>query len=84
MDDYLRDTTAMEKMLLYAFQNDDQLGEDAYIVDTCFESLKFASTTPLFRPGSQSNSTQLGTKMLLYNLNFFFVFSNVCFLEILR
>ena len=52
MDDYLRDTTAMETMLLDAFQNDDQLGDDADIADTFFESLKFASTTPLFGPGS--------------------------------
>ena len=53
MDDYLRDTTAMETMLLYAFQNYDQLGDDAHIADTFFKSLKFSSTTPLFGPGSQ-------------------------------
>ena len=53
MDDYLRDTTAMETMLLDAFQNHDQLGDDAHIIDTFFESLKFASTTPLFRPDRQ-------------------------------
>ena len=41
----------MEKMLLYAFQNDDQLGDDAHIADTFFESLKFSSMTPLFGPG---------------------------------
>ena len=51
MDDYLRDTTSMETMLLDAFQNDDELGDDAHITDTFFESLKFASTNPLFRPG---------------------------------
>ena len=45
MDDYLRDTTAMVTMLLHAFENDDQLRDDAHIVDTFFESLKFASTT---------------------------------------
>ena len=50
MDDYLRDMTAMEIMLLDEFQNDDQLGDDAHIADTFFESLKFASTTPLFGP----------------------------------
>ena len=64
MDDYLRDTTAMETMLLDAFQNDDQLGDDAHIADTFFESLKFASTTPLFGPGGQSMYTQLGATML--------------------
>ena len=53
MDDYLRDMTAMETMLLEAFQNDDQLGDDAHIADTFFESLKFASTTPPFGPGGQ-------------------------------
>ena len=51
MDDNLRDTTAMETMLLDAFHNDDQLGDDVHIADTFFESLKFASTTPLFGPG---------------------------------
>ena len=65
MDDYLRDMTTMETMLLYTFKNDDQLGDDAHIANTFFESLKFASTTPLF---NQSKSTQLGTTMLLYKL----------------
>ena len=51
MDDYLRDMIAMETMLLDAFQNDDQVGDDAHIADTFFESLKFASTTPLLGPG---------------------------------
>ena len=32
MDDYLRDTTAMETMLLDAFQNDDQLEDDVHIL----------------------------------------------------
>ena len=84
MDDYLRDTTTMEKMLLDAFQNDDQLGDDAHIADTFFESRKFASTTPLFGLGGQSKSTQLGTLMLLYNLKAKFGLSNACFSEILR
>ena len=84
MDDYLRDTTAMETMLLYAFQNDDQLGDDAHIADTFFESLKFASTIPLFGPGSQSKSTYLGTTMLLYNLKANFGLLNACFSKILR
>ena len=53
IDEYLRNTTAMETMLLDAFQNDDQLGDDAHIDDTFFESLKFASTTPLFGLGGQ-------------------------------
>ena len=79
MDDYLSDTTAMEAMLLDAFQNDDQLGDDAHIADTFFESLKFASTTPLFGPGGQSNSTHLGTTILLYNLKANFGLSNARF-----
>ena len=57
MDDYLRDTTWMETVLLDAFQNDDRLGDDAHIADTFYESLKFVSTTPLFGPGGQSKST---------------------------
>ena len=36
MDDYLRDTTTMETILLDTFQNDDQLGDDAHIADTFF------------------------------------------------
>ena len=79
MDDYLRDTTAMEIILLDAFQNDDQLGDDAHIADTFFESLKFASTTPLFEPSGQSKSTQLGTTMLLYKFKAKFGLSNACF-----
>ena len=79
MDDYIRDTTAMETMLLDAFQNDDKLGDDAHIADTFFESLKFASTTPLFGPSGQSNSTELGTMMLLYSLKENFFLSNACF-----
>ena len=84
MDVYLRDMTAMETILLDAFQNDDQLGDDAHITNTFFESLKFASTTPLFGPGGQSKSTQLGTAMLLYNLKVNFGLSNACFSEIFR
>ena len=80
MDDYLRDMNAMEAMLLDAFQN-DELGDDAHINDTFFESLKYASTTPLF---SQSKSTQLGTTMLLQNLKALFGMSNTCFLTLLR
>jgi hypothetical protein len=47
MDDFLWDTQAMEGMLLHAFQQ-NELGDDVDVVDTFFESLKFASTTPLF------------------------------------
>ena len=68
MDFYSRDMTAMEIMFLDAFPNDDQLGDDAHIADTFFESLKFGSTTPLFGPGGQPKFTQLGTTMLLYNM----------------
>ena len=84
MDDYLMDTTAMETMLLDAFQNDDQLGDDAHIADTFFESLKIASTTPLFGPDGQSKSTQLRKTMLLYNLKAKFGLLNACFSKFLR
>ena len=57
MDDYLRDMTSMETMLLDAFQNNDQLVNDAHIADTFFKSLKFSSTTPLFGSVGQSKST---------------------------
>ena len=83
MDDYLQDTTAMETMLLDAFHN-NELGEDAHIIDTSFESSKYASTTPLFGPDSQSKSTQLAKMMSLYNLKAKFDMLNACFLEILR
>jgi hypothetical protein len=82
MDDYLQDTTTMDIILLDSLKNDD-LGDDAHITNTFFESLKYASTTPLFGP-SQSKSTQLGTTMLLYNLKVNFGMSNPCFLAILR
>ena len=84
MDDYLRDTTAMETMLLDTFQNDDQLGDDAHIIDTFFKSLKFSSTTPIFGPGGQSKSTHFGTMMLLYNLKAKFGLLIACFSKILR
>jgi hypothetical protein len=83
MDDYLRDTTAMETMLLDSFQN-NELGDDAHINDTIFERLEYASIIPLFGPSAQSKSTQLGTTMLLYNMKEKFGMSNSCFLRILR
>ena len=43
MDDYLRNMTDMEIILLDAFNNDDQLGDDAHISDTFLESLKFVA-----------------------------------------
>ena len=43
MDDYLQDTTSMETMLSDAFHS-DELGDDAHITNTFFESLK--STSP--------------------------------------
>ena len=61
MDDYLRDMTAMEVMLLDAFR-DDELWDDAHITDTSFESLKFSPTTSLFRPVGKSKYTQLGKR----------------------
>ena len=83
MDDYLWDTTAMEIMLLDAFQN-DELGDDAHINDTIFETLTTTSTTPLFGPSVWSKSTHLGTPMLLYNMKAKFGMSNTCFSTILR
>ena len=61
MDDYLRDTISIDTMLLDAFQN-DELGDDAHIMDILFESLQSTSITPLFRPGDQPKSTQLGQR----------------------
>jgi hypothetical protein len=82
MDDYLWDTIVMETMFLDAFQNDER-GDDVHITDTLFESLKSTSTTPLFGP-IRSKSTQMGTKMLLYNLKAKFGMSNTCLSTILR
>jgi hypothetical protein len=56
MDDFLWDTNAMETMLLDTFHN-DELGDDSHINDTIFESLKSASTSPLFGPSAHKNST---------------------------
>lgn len=64
MDDYLWDMTAMEATLLDAFKN-DELGGDTHIINTLFESLKYTSTTLLFRPDVQPKSTQMGINMLL-------------------
>ena len=72
----------METMLLDSFRN-DELGDDAHITDTFFESLKYASTTPLFGHGP-SRSTQLGTTMLLYNLEVNHGMSNTCFSKLFR
>ena len=83
MDNYLRDMNAMEAMLLDAFQN-YELGDDARITDTLFESFKSSYNTPLFGPSDKSKSTQIGTTMLLYNMKAKFGSSNACFLEILR
>jgi hypothetical protein len=83
VDDYLRDTTSMEKMLVDSFQN-DELRDDAQINDTIFESLEYAYTTPLFGPSAQSKYTQLGTTMFLYNVKTNFGMSNACFSRILR
>ena len=83
MDDYLWDKTAMETMLLDAFQN-NELGDDAHITNTFFEILKSTFTTPLFGHGSQSKSTQMSKMMLLYNLKSKFGLSNSCFSAILR
>ena len=83
MDNYLWDMTAMEAILLDAFQN-DKLGDAVHITDTIFESLKFASTTPLFRHGGKSKSTHSGTMMFLYNVKEIFGIWNPCFSAILR
>ena len=68
-------------MWLNAFEQ-DQLGYDAHILDTFFEILKYASTTPLFGHGSRS--TQRGTTMLLYKWKEMYGMSDACFLELLR
>ena len=56
MDYYLWDTTTMEAMLFDAFHN-NELRDDAHINDNLFESLKYASTSALFRTSSKSKST---------------------------
>ena len=66
MDDFLRDTSAMEAMFLDAF-HDNEPRDDAHIPNTFFESLESASTTTLFGP-RWLKYTQLGRKMLLYNV----------------
>lgn len=83
MDDYLQDMTAREEMLLDAFQN-DEIGDDSHVTYTLFESLKSTSATPIFGPGGQSKSTQLGTVMLLYKLKAKFEMLSECFSAILR
>ena len=55
MDELLQQMSAMDAMLLHAFQ-DNELGDDTHIIESFFESLKSVSNTPLFGPG-QSKST---------------------------
>ena len=82
MDDLLRDTQAMEGMLLDVFQQNEQ-GGDVDINDTLFEILKYPSTTPHFEL-RMSRSTEIGTIMLLYNLKVKHGMPNAHFLELLR
>ena len=63
MDDFLRDTQAMEGMFLDAFQT-NKLRDYIDTNDTLFQILKYASTTPRFELGTP-RSTELGTTMLL-------------------
>ena len=49
MDELLRQRSAMDAMLFHTFQ-DNELGDDAHIIDTFFQILKLDSTTPLFGP----------------------------------
>ena len=55
----------MKGMLLHELWK-DEIMDYAHVMDTLFESFMFSSISPLFGHGSKS--TQLGTKMLLYNL----------------
>ena len=73
----------MEGMLLYAFQQ-NELGDETDVVDTFYENLKSASTTPLFGRLQGSRSTQLGTQMLLYNSKTMYGMSDSCFSTLLR
>jgi hypothetical protein len=83
IDDLLWDTQAMEGMCLDEFQK-NELGDDVDVTYTFYESLKFASTTPLFGliQGS-ARSIYLGTTMLLYNLKAMYGISYACFLTLL-
>jgi hypothetical protein len=83
MDDFLWDTQAMEGMLLYAFRQ-NVLGDVVDVVDTFFEILKYASTTPLFGRVQGSRYTQIGTIVLLYNLKSMHGMSNACLSTLLR
>jgi hypothetical protein len=47
MNDLLWNSQAMEGSFLDAFQQ-NELGDDTDFIYTFFESLKYASTTPLF------------------------------------
>ena len=70
----------MEGMFLDAFQQ-NELRDDVDVTDTFFESIKYASTTPLFET---SRSIELGTIMLLYNLKLKNGMPNTCFSKLLR
>ena len=84
MDDFFWDTQDMDGILLDVFQQ-NELGYDIDVVDTFYESLEYASTTPLFGLVHESaRSTQLGTTILLYKLKAMYGMSDVCFTDLLR
>ena len=77
MDDLLWDTQAMERMFIYEFQQ-NELWDGIDIIDTFFESLKFASTTPLFGDGKLRN-IDLESTFSLYSFKVKHGMSNTCF-----
>ena len=72
----------MDAMLFHTCQ-DNELGDGTHITEAFFESLKLKNSTPLFEHG-QSNFTQLGTTMLLYNLKVKYGMSDTNFSAMLR
>jgi hypothetical protein len=74
----------MEGMLLDAFQQ-NELGDDIDVVYTFYESLKYASTTPLFgRVHGYARSTFLATTFVWYNLKAMYGMLGACFSAFLR
>jgi hypothetical protein len=49
MDSFLWETEVVEGVLLDEFHQ-NELGNETDVVDTFYENLKYASTTPLFSP----------------------------------
>jgi hypothetical protein len=81
MDAFLQDTNALGSMLVNAF-GQDKFGDNDHVSNTILDSSRDVSSTPLYANGTKSN--QIGTTMLLCNLNAMHDILDICFSTLLR